>query len=371
VTGGELRRRGQAGQHPEHELGGRGGVAVGQAADPGGQARREQASTGSLRHGLVLYGRLADRYEAGFGRERSIELTRPPALWSLRVACVVLPLAAGPAAGEALRAWDDAPRVAAEVLLWAAWGIALLATLAPRPRLLTALRVIAPAMVAVAIACAFSHAVSAGAAVAAIALTVVVAGLSSGHDIAIAAANSAAYGDELRTPLRVPPALFLGLVPAARSVVAAGVVAPVLLLADRDWVWCALATVVGLPLAALAARSLHALSRRWAVLVPAGFVVVDPFTLSDPVLFLRERIVVIAPAPTGPPPPSLRDLRLGAALGSMLVRFTEPAELITAARARRGGETVRVEGIVVAVVRRDAFLAEAAKRRLPVEPGRV
>ena len=298
-------------------------------------------------------------------------LTRPLVLWSLRVACVALPFVAGPAAGDALRSWADAPRVAAESLLWLAWGIALLATLVPRPQLLTALRVIAPAFVVVAVACAWSTAVPAATAAAAIVLTVVVAALSSSHDIAIAAANSAAYGDELRTPLRVPPALFLGLVPLARLVVAAGVVAPVLLLADQDWLWGVVAAVVGVPLAALSARSLHTLSRRWAVLVPAGFVVVDPFTLADPVLFLRERVVVMAPAPTGPPPPTLRDLRLGATLGSMLVRFTEPAEILTAPRARRGGETVHTEGVVVAVVRREPFLAEATARRLPVEPGRV
>jgi hypothetical protein len=297
-------------------------------------------------------------------------LTRPLVLWSLRVTCVALPFVAGPAAGAALRAWDDGPRLAAETLLWIAWGLALLATVVPRPPLLTALRVVAPAFVVVAVACAWSPAVSATTAATAVVLTLVVALLASSHDVAIAAANSAAYGDELRTPLRIPPALFLGLVPMARLLVVAGVVAPVLLLADQDWGWGALAAVVGLPLAALAARSLHTLSRRWAVLVPAGFVVVDPFTLADPVLFLRERIVVMAPAPPTAPA-SLRDLRVGATLGSMLVRFGEPAELLMAARARRGGETVRTDGIVVAVVRRDRFLVEAATRRLPVEGARV
>jgi hypothetical protein len=43
------------------------------------------------------------------------------------------------AAGAALREWSDAPRLAAEALLWLSWGIGLLATIAPRPLSLTAL----------------------------------------------------------------------------------------------------------------------------------------------------------------------------------------------------------------------------------------
>ena len=49
--------------------------------------------------------------------------------------------------------------------------------------------------------------------------TVVCRALASGHDIASAAANALAYGDEQRFPLRVPPALFLGPLPLARLLV--------------------------------------------------------------------------------------------------------------------------------------------------------
>ena len=55
--------------------------------------------------------------------------------------------------------------------------------------------------------------------------TLVCSVLASGHDIASAAANALAYGDEQRFPFRVPPALFLGPLPIARLLVAAGVVA--------------------------------------------------------------------------------------------------------------------------------------------------
>ena len=70
------------------------------------------------------------------------------------------------------------------------------------------------------------------------------------------------------------------------------------------------------------ARS-ESLSRRWAVLVPAGFVVVDPLTLADPVLFLREHVRHLAPEPPAAAPDGVLDLRLGAGAGSVSVRFDE------------------------------------------------
>jgi hypothetical protein len=59
----------------------------------------------------------------------------------LRVAWITLPLTAGPAAAASMSSWSDGPRIAGAVLLWVAWAGGLLATLAPRPLMLTALRV--------------------------------------------------------------------------------------------------------------------------------------------------------------------------------------------------------------------------------------
>lgn len=279
---------------------------------------------------------------------------------------MTLPLTAGPAASAALDSWADAPRVAAATLLWLAWAAGLLATLAPRPQTLTALRVIAPAFVIAAILAAIDGSGSTLAIVGALGATIVCALLASGHDIASAAANALAYGDEQRFPLRVPPALFLGPLPVARLLVAAGVVAPVLLLADGDIVLGIVALVVGAALVYLLSRSLSSLSGRWAVLVPAGFVVVDPLTLADPVLFLREHVRHLAPEPATAAPPGVLDLRLGASAGSVSVRFDEEVELVRAARGRHGGATVETDEIRVAVARRDEMLTLAAGRRLPV-----
>jgi hypothetical protein len=299
-------------------------------------------------------------------RTNGVPLPRPLFLWLLRVAWITLPVTAGPAASASLESWSDGPRIAAAVLLWAAWACGLLATLAPRPMSLTALRVIAPAFVIAAVLAAIDGDASTLAIVGGIVATLVSAVFASGHDIASAAANSIAYGDEQRYPLRVPPALFLGPLPGARLVVMAGVVAPVLLLADGRIVVGVAALLVGAGLVYLLSRSLDSLSRRWAVLVPAGFVVVDPLSLADPTLFLREHVRHVAPEPATAAPDGVLDLRLGAGAGSVSVRFDEPVDLTRAARGRHGGATVTTIEIMVAVARRDEMLRRAAERRLPV-----
>ena len=120
-------------------------------------------------------------------------------------------------------------------LLWLAWAGGLLATLAPRPQTLTVLRVIAPVFVVAAVLAAIDGSGSTLAIVGALVATFVCAlsRVGSRHRDRPRRTRSS-YGDEQRFPLRVPPALFLGPLPLARLLVAAGVVAPVLLLADGD-----------------------------------------------------------------------------------------------------------------------------------------
>ncbi len=287
-------------------------------------------------------------------------------MWILRLVWLTLPLTAGPAASAAVGDWADTTRVVAEVLLWVAWGVGLLATLAPRPATLTALRTIAPAFLVLSIVAVVDGAPSSAASVAALVATAAACILASGQDVAVAAANAVAYGDEQRLPLRVPPALFLAPVPIARAVVVAGVVGGPLLLASERFVLGGIAVVVGWPLAALGAFLLHRLSVRWAVLVPAGFVVVDPMTLADPVLFPRERVEALSEADRGAASPDVLDLRLGASAGSVDVRFDQPAELYHAARPRQPTTTVRTSAIRIAVVRHRLLLQYAAARRLRV-----
>jgi len=294
------------------------------------------------------------------------DLIRPIPIWLLRVAWLILPLVAGPAAADALHGWANTPRIVAEILLWLSWGIGLLAVFAPRPPTLTALRTIAPAFLVLAVVVAIDGEPSTLAVIGATVTTAIVAVLAAGDDIALAAANSIAYGDELRVPLRIPPALFLGPLPLARVAIVASAVAPALLLADDNLTLGVLALVIGVALLLVLGRALYGLSRRWAVLVPAGFVIVDPMTLADPVLFIREHIASLRATDVEPPPGEVVDLRLGASRGSVSIEFDEDAEITRAARGRRPAETVRTREIRIATVRRAGLLTAAATRRLRV-----
>jgi hypothetical protein len=293
-------------------------------------------------------------------------MSRAAVLWALRVLWITLPLTAGPAAAAVLDGWSTALGIAGEALLWLSWAAGLLAVFSPNPVTLTVVRAIAPMYVVLALAAVIDGTPSTIATVGAVVTTVVASVLVSGSDLALAAANTLSYGDERRVPLRTPPALFLGVVPGARLLAVGAVVAPVLLLAAEQWALGAVAVVVGAGLLLFLPRRLLQLSRRWAVLVPAGFVVVDPLTLADPLLFLRERVVRLAAFPPGPAPDGATDLRLGATRGSIAAWFDEDAEITLAGRGRTPATTIKTAAICVAAVRHRELLELAATRRLRV-----
>ncbi len=289
-------------------------------------------------------------------------------IWLLRIAWITLPLTAGAAADDFVATFDDAPRVVAAVFLLGSWGAGVVALLAPRPAGLTMLRTVAPAYVVVAIAALAAGETSGFSGWGAVVACVVVAVLTAFPDIARAAANGIAYGDEQRFPLRVPPTLFLGPLPLARGLVVAATVAGPLLLADGEIALGITALAVGGPIAVFGARALHALSRRWLVLVPAGVVVVDPMTLAEPVLFIRRHVRALRAAePSASIPDDVLDLRLGAAFGNVLIDLDEAAEMVRTNRGKRGGVATSTAHLMVAVVQRTEFLETAAARRVRVE----
>jgi len=289
-------------------------------------------------------------------------------VWLLRAVWLTLPVTAGEAASDALSGWGDAPRVVATVLLWLAWGAGSVAVLAPRPVGLTVLRALAPVYVILAVVVAVAGDTETLAAAGAVAATFVAALLAADTEIALVAVNSVAYGEERRFPLRIPPGLFLGPLPLARALLAAGIAAGPLLIADEQYVLGAIALVVSVPAVALAARAVHTLSSRWMVLVPAGVVVVDRLTLADPVLFVRALVRTLRSVPgDAAVPAGTADLRLGATLGTLAIVLAERAELNRSSPGRGGVETVLADGVLVAVVRRDELLRAAARRRVRVE----
>jgi hypothetical protein len=280
------------------------------------------------------------------------------------VAWASLVITAGPAAADAVHSWSTAPRTVASLILWAVWGAVLLSSFAPRPIGLTTLRVAAP--VAVVLALVASPAAGPLKASAALAGTAVAAWLAFTPAVGHRFVNGAAYGEERRYPLRVPPALLLGPVPLAVALIAAGALAGPLLLADGRYVAGVAALIVAVPLVRAAARSVYALSQRWAVLVPAGIVLKDPLTLVDPVLFPRDRIASLRPLPfPNAPAEDILDLRLGAAAGSLVLELSDDAQLFRTRGRLRGGEAVKARRLAFSPRQPEVLLAEAATRKKP------
>jgi hypothetical protein len=277
--------------------------------------------------------------------------------WAVRVLWAVLPLVAGPPLAAALAGASRPVQVVASVGLWAGWAVGLLAALAPRPVGLTGLRVLAPAGAAAAVAAAAGGHRS----VPALVLTLALAAGVVSSEVAAVFANGAAYPNERRFPLRAPAPLLVGPVPLAWAVIVVGIAAGPLLLAARQWLAGAVAVAVGLPAAGFLVRALHGLSRRWAVLVPAGLVLHDPMTLADPVLFKRATVEALRPAPAGTDSLDLTQRAPGLAL-ELLLAEKVPMALVRPGRPEEAGASAR---LLFTPARPGALLAAARARRIP------
>lgn len=277
--------------------------------------------------------------------------------WLVRAAWGVLPLVAGPSLAAALDPRSGAVRTVATIGLWTAWTLVLLASLVPHPIALTTLRIGAPAGALATIAPVLAGEGSAWAAGAG----AVAAGLTMLPETAVWFVNGPAYVNERRLPLRAPGPLVLGPIPLAWAVVVAAPVGAALLLAAEQWVLGGLAGLVGLPAAVVLARSLHSLSRRWVVFVPAGLVLHDPLSLVDPVLFPSKVVESLAPAPADTDALDLTQGAMGLALELSL------KEKIPMALTRRGGrdiETGSSARLMFTPTRPGLVLAEARRRRI-------
>lgn len=274
-----------------------------------------------------------------------------------------MPFTAGPAYGAALAQHSEAVRLSATILLWAPWAVVLVGTLVPYPAGLTALRLCAPAAFVASVLAAATGRPSVLASAAAVVVT--------GLDLAVALApptgavyvNGPAYPNERRYPLRPPGALLLGPIEAAWAVVVGAPAVGILLLAARAWVAGAVVLLLGVPAAVVLVRSLHGLSRRWLVFVPAGVVLHDPMSLLDPVLFPRKVIEALHPAPADTDSLDLTQGALGLALELVL---TEKVPMTRVRPGRRGGEQGASARLLFTPTRPGQVLAEAQSRRVPV-----
>ena len=283
--------------------------------------------------------------------------------WVLRGAWVLVVPAAGPALAAALSPTSSQVRTTASAGLWLVWAVTLLAMLLLGPVTLTVMRIVVPAAPIAAAWAAATGRPSAVASAAAVVATLTAAAVALAPEVGNAFVNGPAYGDERRHLLRLPAALYLGLVPLAWAMSVAVPTATVLLAAARVWAGATAALVFGAPAAVLGVRALHALTLRWVVLVPAGLVLKDAVAVADPVLFRRQVVEALRPAPAGS---DSLDLTLGAPGLALELVLTEKVPLTLVKPKARTTEAGASARLLFTPTRPGAVLAEAAARKIPV-----
>ncbi len=282
-----------------------------------------------------------------------------PVSWLARVVWLTLPFTVGAAIGPALADRSSGVSLVVSLIVWVGWAIGAIGLLTPLPIALTAVRIVGPAAVPVAAAAAWGGDLDA-VSITGIVVAVVAAVLCCSGWVADEHVDGPSYGPERRFALRAPGGLLLSGIPLAWVLVVAGATVGPLLLGARQWVLGGVLTTLGWAVAALGARSLHTLSQRFIVFVPAGVTLVDPSILVDAVLFPRTSLLSFGPAPLDGERCDLSQQALGLALE---VVTREPTSLTVRTERRRAEERTS-RAVVFTPARPAAVLAEAASRKL-------
>jgi hypothetical protein len=140
----------------------------------------------------------------------------------------------------------------------------------------------------------------------------------------------------------------------------------VLLIAGGAWVAGGVLAGLGAPAAYVFGRAFHRLARRWVVFVPAGLVLHDPLTLAQPVLFRRQDIDALAPAPADA---RSLDLTMNAPGLALQLVLREKTDLQLVKRSQAWGATESVDQLLFTPTRPGQVLGEAGQRRIPVSRG--
>jgi hypothetical protein len=288
--------------------------------------------------------------------------------WLVRGLWAALPFTTGPALAAALDPASGPVQLVASAGLWLGWAVGMVATFAPHPLALTAIRMVAPATVLAAVAAA----VAGHASPLALAWATVACAWAFAPAIGTVCVNGPAYPNERRFLLRPPGALLRGPLPLFWALSVAGIGAGPLLLAARQWVTGGLALLLGWPVAALVLKSLHNLSRRWVVFVPAGMVLHDPMVLMDPMLFPRQDVTALRPA--GAVNAGYLDLSQRAPGVGVEMELDEPVTVGLLRPGKREGDSVEASRLRFTPTRPGLVVAEARRRRIavgrPSQPGK-
>ncbi len=289
----------------------------------------------------------------------TLDQARP---WVNRAVWAALVLTLGLALGSALSSFSRPVQVVGTMLAWVGWASGLLAVVIAHPLGLTTLRLCMTAMVGATAWVAIADGVPTWQRGAAIVGSLLALGTVGSAETTTWCVDGPAYPNESRHALKTP----IGLLPISVIVcaltAASFVMAPILL-AAKAWLPGVGVLVVAGVMAWVGTRSLHQLSRRFLVFVPAGFVVHDHLALLDPVLFRRNVIQSMSPAPIET---DSLDLTLGATGMPLEVLLHEKVELTKLSSDRKTGEAGRTARFLVSPVRPGAVLKEAQARRYSI-----
>lgn len=279
-------------------------------------------------------------------------------MWVVRVWWAALPFTAGPVLADGLHETSAAWRSTASVGLWVLWAGVLVGSLLVHPATLVLLRLAATAAV-VALVWSGREGADWGEVALVAAVTAGAAAVSLSAPVGHVFVNGISYGEEVRLLLRPSALLLAGPLPVTAAITVGGVVSGPLLLAAEHWVVGGVVTAAGGALAVLGVRSLHALTRRWLVFVPAGVVLHDHLAVQDPVLLSRCAVAGFGPARQGS---DALDLTQGAA-GLILELTTIQPITLTLPTRRRGSAGEAQASSVLVAPSRPGYAATLARQR--------
>lgn len=286
-----------------------------------------------------------------------------PLTWVTRLLWLTLPLTLGDLLAGALDGRSSTATSVAAISAWIVWTVGLVASLITLPVTLTVVRVLAPLPVMVGVVAAVSEAPSVlgwiGLGTAAL-----VAVMAFIADVGDDFVNGSSYGDERRMALRPPAVLLLGPLQAVWLLSVGPAILALTQLGSERWPVGLALTVLGGGCAWWGSRTMHRLSRRWLVFVPAGVTLVDEIVLAEPTLFRRDAISRLGPAPADT---GAMDLSAGAS-GLIVQIDLDTAAPILPSAGRAGASTpTEATSVLIAPTRPGALLAYAEGRRIAVQ----
>lgn len=261
----------------------------------------------------------------------------------LRVATLAMGLTV-PLVTNRLDDISDPSALAAVVSLWTMWAAVLLAVLVPSAISLTAVRLVAPAHLAVTGLLVIGDLIDDPSTTVVMALvpTVVVNVMAFGAETGAWFVQASAYGDERRVPLR-PPLAFVVVQVVAWAIWVSSLVVGVLALVRQAWLAGGVLVAIGVILTIVLPPRFHRLSRRWLVVVPAGVVLHDHVVLAETAMFDRKSIASLDLSPRSRDSADLSGRSRGTGVAIELVDFDT---VVLAATANRpGGSALHVKSL--------------------------